>query len=130
MTALTIAPVQWSSLKDIDDVEPLGDADAECLAEIREVLRKYDRMERFGVALLHSHFPLGDDEVMLETTDEDNRTLTLKPVKESEAGQNNVGTIWMLRDGDVATMTWCRSYCRKLPGGFGHVPGHNKVAGK
>jgi hypothetical protein len=70
-------------------------------------------MKRFGVALLHSHFPLGTDEVMLELSDEESRTLTIKPVKQSDAGDNNVGTIWMLRDGNFETVAWCRTYCKR-----------------
>lgn len=127
MNAVTLAPVQWSNLKNIDDVSPLNDEDAACLAELREVLKKHAGLDRFGVALLHSHFDLAPDEIMLETTDAENRCLTTKPVKVDEAGTNNVGTIWMLRDGagDVIT-TWCRAYCRRIKGGTAHTPDHVK----
>lgn len=110
---VVVTPVQWSELKDIDDVEPLNDADSECLAEIRDVLKRYGRLERFGVALLHSHFPMSPDEALVESSDEENRTLTLTPVPQAEAEKNSVGTVWMLRDGDITTMSWCRSYCKK-----------------
>ena len=121
MNAVSVSPMQWSRLKDIDDVEPINDSDSDCLADVREVLKKHGMMERFGVALLHSHFELADDEIMLESSDHDNRTLTLQPVKEADAGENNVGTIWMLRDGDITTMAWCRSFCKR-----GMVYGHGK----
>jgi hypothetical protein len=124
MITLVIAPVQWSNLKDIDDVRPISDADTACLTEIREVLRKHSKMDRFGVALLHSHFPLDADEIMLESSDEQSRTLTIKPVKRSETGNTNVGTIWMLRDGDLETMAWCRTYCKQPTIFTGHKKGH------
>ncbi len=110
---VTVSPVQWAELKDIDDVEPLNDSDSECLADVREVLARHGRLQRFGVALLHSHFELGSDEVLLESSDENARTLTLKPAKVEEASRNSVGTVWMLREGALATMSWCRSYCKK-----------------
>ena len=128
MNTLTIAPLQWSELKDIDDVEPLNDGDTDCLVEIRAVLKKHGKLERFGVALLHSHFDMASDEIMLETTDEDSRALISTPVKESEAGDNKVGTIWMLREGDVTTMSWCRKFCKKWL--MGHDKEHNSVPGK
>jgi hypothetical protein len=126
MSTLTIAPMQWTSVRDIDDVEPLSDADTDCLAEIRDVLKRHGKSERFGVALLHSHFPLGNDEILLETSDIETRTLILKPAKQSEAA-SSIGTIWMLRDGEIATMAWCRSYCKKVFGGLlGHVKSHTR----
>ena len=124
MSELTIAPMQWTFVRDIDDVEPVSEADTDCLAEIRDVLKKYGNLERFGIALLHSHFPLGDDEILLETSDLETRTLVLKPAKQSEAA-SSVGTIWMLGDGEIVTMARCRRYCNRILGGlFGHVKSH------
>lgn len=110
---VTVSPVQWGDLKDIDDVEPVNESDAPCLAEIREVLARHGQLHRFGIALLHSHFELGPDEVLLESSDEEERTLTLKPARVEEARLNSVGTVWMLREGDVTAMSWCRTYCKK-----------------
>lgn len=114
MSKLSISPVQWAALKHIDIVDPINEQDAECLIEIRDVLKKHGKLNRLGVALLHSHFDLEDDEIMLESTeDEDTRTLITKAVKKSETDGVNVGTIWMLKEGDPTTMTWCRSYCAR-----------------
>ena len=110
---VTVSPVQWASLKDIDDVVPLNSSDSECLAEVREILKKYGMLNRFGIALLHSHFHVAPDEVLLEESDEEARTLMLSVVKEQDAGPNSVGTIFQLREGDIYAMTWCRSYCKK-----------------
>ena len=111
-TPLLVAPVQWSRLKHIDDVRPLDESDLACLAEVREVLRKYDNLERFGIALLHSHFPLETDEVMLEETDEESRVQILKPVKQSEVGRNDIGTIWALQEVGLEAMAKvCRRRC-------------------
>jgi hypothetical protein len=55
---LTVSPVQWSRLEHIDRMRPLDESDLPCLADVREVLRKYGNLERFGIALLHSHFSM------------------------------------------------------------------------
>ncbi len=129
MNMLTIAPMQWSSLKDIDSVEPINDSDTDCLIEIRDVLKKHGKMERLGVALLHSHFDLESDEILLESSDEENRTLITQAVKQTDAGNSNIATILMLREGDATMMSWCRKYCEK--GYFGtHSKQHNVVPGK
>jgi len=75
--------MQWSRLEFIADVEPIGDADADCLDEIRSVLVKHNSLSRFGVTLLHSHFSLEDDEMMMETTDLEKREHYVRPMKRS-----------------------------------------------
>ncbi len=128
MNTLVVAPVQWSSLKDIDDVEPVGVGDTICMSEVRDVLKKHGMLQRFGLALLHSHFPVSEDEIMLETNDDETRTSTTKPVRLAEAGTGNVGTIYVLRDGDMTTMSWCKTYCRRGGGlFFGHSREHRVV---
>jgi len=124
--ALEIVPVQWSKFKNIDAVQPVNEGDADCLLEVRNVLKKHGKLDRFGVALLHSHFDLARDEAMLETCDEESRTLTLKTVNRSEVDPNDVGTIWMLGEGEMIAMSWCRSYCKK---DFwnGHTSAHKKA---
>jgi len=125
MTELALAPMQWSKLDDIDDVEPVGENDTDCLSEIRDVLRKYGMMKRFGVALLHSHFDVANDEIMLETNDPESRTLLTRPVKMDGQSAENIGTVFMLREGDVITTAWCKSYCKRQF--FGHGSGHRSL---
>ncbi len=80
---ITVQPLQWNTLKDIDRVRPIGEGDAECLDEIRQVLLKYQCLDRFGIALLHNHFDLADDELLLETTDTERREHWVRPVKKA-----------------------------------------------
>ncbi|GGB25340.1 hypothetical protein GCM10011505_03190 [Tistrella bauzanensis] len=87
---LQISAVQWSSLDHIADVRPIDDTDASCLMEIRAVLEKHRCLERFGVALLHNHFDLAEDEILLETTDVNTREQFLRPVKQSWMDENGV----------------------------------------
>jgi hypothetical protein len=109
-TTLQMAPMQWAGLKDIDDVEPLNSGDYDCLAEVREVLKKHGKRERFGIALLHKHFDLAADEQLMEVSDEQERVLTIKPVKQGEAGKS-VETVWMLLDGAHQPMMGCQMRC-------------------
>jgi len=111
-------------LKSIDKVEPINENVADCLAEIREVLCKHAKLDRFGIALLHSHFTLGDGEIMLETCDVQSRTLTTKPTKCDLAVDNVIGTVWALQDSHTATMAYCKQYCRRSL--LGHDTGHHR----
>lgn len=79
-----VSAVQWSALKHIADVRPIDDSDAPCLNEIRAVLEKHGCLDRFGVALLHNHFDLADDEIMMETTDVDRREHWVRPMTHAE----------------------------------------------
>ena len=97
-------------VKDIEEIEPIDQGDYECLAEIREVLKKYEKEERFGIALLHSQFPVDDGEMLVEYTDKEARVLTIKPVKREDVGKT-IETIWMLLDGEHKAMLGCRQYC-------------------
>ena len=102
----------YQDLPDIDAVTPLGMDDHACLAEIREVLARHGRLDRFGITLLHSHFPIGDNEVLVEHCDDQARSLTMtvqsKTVLESP---NLKPTSWRLTDGEamVSCITSCVS---------------------
>jgi len=109
---LMVTPMQWADLDDIDEVQPLNEGDVDCLVEIREVLKKHGKQDRLGVALLHSHFKMAADEVLVEYSDNEDRVLTTKPVKQQDAG-NTVGTIWKLVDGDIKAMAHCHKYCMR-----------------
>lgn len=64
---------------DLEEIEPLGSADADCLEEIRQVLVRHGAIERFGITLLHDHFNVAADEILLETCDPERRVLTATP---------------------------------------------------
>lgn len=102
--------VNWGALPDIDAVEPAGDGDAACLDEVSRVLRKHGKEGRFGVALLHKHFDLAEDEMLVEYSDPVNRVLTITPVKKAEAGRT-VETIWMFGEGQGRSLLGYMQYC-------------------
>jgi hypothetical protein len=53
-------------LPDIDQVIPMGPTDDQLMADLRCVLDQHGALERFGITLLHQHFDLGDDEVLVQ----------------------------------------------------------------
>lgn len=113
---MTTIAMAYRNLTDIDEVPPLTEADRECLSEIREVLKRHERLDRFGVMLLHTHFPILDDEVLLETCDVDQRRLTLEVAPKTVLQSREiVPTSWRLRDD--ATLTGCYQACVKAHGG-------------
>lgn len=83
MNQLVVESMQWNTLRHIADVNPIDESDASCLEEVRRVLARHGRLERFGIALLHSHFSLDDDEILMETTDLEKREHLVRPVKRS-----------------------------------------------
>lgn len=115
MTAngLVMRPMKWAPLENVDDVEPIGAADADCLRELHAVLKRHGREERFGVTLLHKHFPMNDDEVLLEHTDATTRSLTLRPAKlDSAEVARSMQISWKLtEDQGAVTNTACYVRC-------------------
>lgn len=94
---------------DISAVNPRSEHDAPLFAELAEVLRKHDAIDRFGVVLLHEHFDVHPGECLLETTDVETRTQTIRPVSYQELeGQDYTETSWRLGDGFVAMRCVCQ----------------------
>jgi hypothetical protein len=48
----------------INDVTPLNEADASMVEEVIGVLARHNARDRFGLMLLHQHFPVAEDEVL------------------------------------------------------------------
>src|ERR671922_2522761 len=102
--AIAIQATQWSELQDIDKVQGFSDTDAPCIRELYGVLKKCNQLERFGIDLLHKHFEVADDEFLLETTDVEQRTQLIRPVKKCDyagrKGMSRMATIVKLAEAD------------------------------
>lgn len=74
--------LDYAKLPDIDatDAGIITSDDQACLDEIGSTLLRSRFHERFGTTLLHSHFPIGDHETLLEEVCLDERAITLRPV--------------------------------------------------
>ncbi|WP_432145186.1 hypothetical protein [Streptomyces sp. bgisy084] len=67
-----------------EDAEPLGPQDTEFARDIQAVLEKHGNLDRFGLVLLHDHFSVDGDEVLVETNDPQARTLHVEVEKKGE----------------------------------------------
>jgi hypothetical protein len=104
-----------ADLKDFHEVEPINESDSACLDEVCEVLKKHGKLERFGVSLLHKHFDLAADEVLVEDNDPQTRVLTVKAVKKNQT-DHLTETMWRFVDGQrVATLRCDPSWCHFFP---------------
>jgi hypothetical protein len=72
----------FNNLPSIDDIAPITSEDMECFREIRKILKRHDRLDRFGIALLHRHFDLREGEILVEMTDPIAREQTITPCVE------------------------------------------------
>ncbi|MGW8971349.1 hypothetical protein [Streptomyces platensis] len=72
------------SLPRFEDAEPLGPQDTEFARDIKAVLEKHGNLDRFGLVLLHDHFSVGNDEVLVETNDPQARTLHVEVERKGE----------------------------------------------
>lgn len=107
---ISMQPVGFSALPDINDVKPLSLADESCLSEVRAVLEKHGTLDRFGLALLHDHFPVRDDELLVEFADPENRQLISRVVSRSEVASTSVvETVWRLGSGEARRV--CEKVC-------------------
>lgn len=91
-----------SNFRDLLDIEPIGPHDQDCLDEIRAVLARHEKLDRFGLCLLHSHFDMASDEILLEESDSDGRCMTIRPAKVADiVPEDVVFTNWSLADGSA-----------------------------
>lgn len=102
----------YSNLQDINEVKPFDpQADAALMHDIYRVLQKHNAVDRFGVNLLHDHFEVEDGEWMVETHDEQSRTLTIKPYRNEKLQEPNSilqETNWRFDEkGKVVVMQVC-----------------------
>src|SRR5215471_10415730 len=84
-------------LPNIYEIDPAGPQDRACFDELREVLERHGALQRFGITLLHQHFEMAPDEVLVESVDTENRILTMRPVS-AKPNERAVETSWRLDD--------------------------------
>ena len=95
---LSIQPMQWSALPDLQDAPPLDDSDLECLEALRDVLAHHGKLRRFAIHLAHRHFVLGSDEILIERPDPDGRTQHVTVGLLAEAPDARP-TTWLFEEG-------------------------------
>lgn len=107
----SLTPLAHNYLKDINSIEKLNLTDLNCINEVKDVLKKHDKEDKFGVLLLHKHFDLEEDEIMLESIDTENRILTTQPKKINELSESSfIQTVWSFSK-DPSLNKSCESCC-------------------
>lgn len=114
--AVVLETVQWSSLVDVDDVQPVDAHDYAVLDEVRQVLAKHGATERFGVCLLHRHFDVAPGEIAVEYTDTQRRISTVRVESHGPEG-DYLQTMWRFGPSpEGVTTTVCVRRCSNVDG--------------
>lgn len=85
--------VPRNPLPRFEEAEELGPQDAEFVKDLVAVLAKHGNLNRFGLCLLHDHFPLRAGEVLVETNDPEARTLHAR-VEKADRTQHAKASQW------------------------------------
>jgi hypothetical protein len=101
---------QRASFRDLREVEPLNEGDSACLKEVGEILKKHGKLDRFGISLLHKHFNLAPNEVLVEYNNPGARVLIIKPERQEET-EHTTETMWVFRDAQDGLQISCPRYC-------------------
>lgn len=108
-TTAGLQALTFNQLPDINEVEPFSVEDQDCLDELHAVLKRHGRVEKFGIILLHNHFHLEEDEVLVERYDAQKRTLLSRPAHLATLDLAHLReTVWRF-DGPAGQR--CPQYC-------------------
>lgn len=119
-----IEPTQYSSMKHVTEVEPISEADRATLDAIKAVLVERGAVERFGVHLVHKHFDIADDEIVMEYTDEEARTQFTQVEKYADAFASGTPLETQWRFNRETASMGCVGFCH-FNNGHRHI--HNRV---
>ncbi|EAY26623.1 hypothetical protein [Microscilla marina] len=91
----------YKNLPYIDDVKEYTKEDEALFKEIKEVLKKYNVLDKFGITLLHTHFPVKKGEIMVEHYNPEDKSQLTKPhPKEDIEKLGLVPISWRFTDND------------------------------
>jgi len=74
----------YHGLRDIDDTPGPSQEERSQLERLAAFMKREGMTARFGITLLHKHFEVEDDEMLVESCDPENRTLTIQSMKKEE----------------------------------------------
>lgn len=107
MNAMNFTPATVEPLIDGGQVTLMSENDKPLFDELHLVLKKHGALRRFGVTLLHQHFMIEDDEVLLEVSNRPERTQVTRPVKRSSLNETHIETAWRLDSGRPLSVMNC-----------------------
>jgi hypothetical protein len=104
MSGLHIHPMQWESLPELHEAPPLDDADLACLVDLRDVLARHGKLDRFAVQLAHRHFGLAPDEILIEQPDPAARTQHVTVARRGDHPAA-IPTTWLFEEGPALSLS-------------------------
>lgn len=133
---LSIVGLEYASPAALGPVMPIGQDDWGILQGFRDILAKHNKLQRFGLRLLHDPLDCGED-VLSETCNLSRRQLTCSVVsREDPALERSIQTVFRWKrifklddDGLIAAqecLTICKRYCNSVIG-QGHTEGHDET---
>lgn len=99
-----------SQLPNIETIKALGTEDRALLKDLAAVFNKHNSLDRIGICLLHQHFPIEKDEILLERTNTSKRVQTITPAKSAEVSEEEglLATSWKLTpEGRAIPLQFC-----------------------
>lgn len=122
----TTSSIQNDHLLGITEVRPFSPhdpKDIQCFDEVRQALEKYDCLSRFGICLLHRHFDVFSDELLVESCNHSTRTLTIEAVKRANLDSKGslIETRWNLNPKKPIPAVSCETYCWEDSKGKHHL---------
>ncbi len=117
-------PVQWYCTENIQNINEFISGDVEIFNEVKEVLKEYSYLDRFGIYLIVDDILVRNDEMSVEYTDVESRIseIGVYPLRSKEEG--SLETRWKLSD-SVRVVAICRLYCNYE--NYAHVQRHATV---
>lgn len=94
----------------------LSSVEIQMMQEVFAVMNKYQQKTRqFGINLIHSHFPMQENEILYETHNKEKRTLHVTPKKINDFISLPLATAWhQTEKGETIVSMFC---CDDDPGG-------------
>lgn len=100
--------MQWAQLSDLHDCLPIAEDDLDCMKDLREVLARHNKLDRFALHLIHKHFDIAEDEILVEYNDVDEREQYFKVEKwNSEVMNHAIPTTWTLENTEPMALCVC-----------------------
>jgi hypothetical protein len=121
--SLDLIGLEYTRVSGVDQIEPVGEADAEILLGVREILASCEKLNRLGIRLIHNPLGLDDDWALLETSNSRERVLRSVKVKSTDRSfQESVPTFFRWRldafndEGTPITSQTCKTRCNVTRG--------------
>lgn len=123
MSKLCIQPIEYQSIKKIEDLEPINEGDIQLMNKIRNLIIEHGAEDRFGLCLLHRHFDVGPGEYAIEESYEKDRKSVVEIKKLDKEplidDPEYIPTTWKFTAENGTHVTLCVKRCQKV-GGWSH----------